>query len=285
MLKDFFINQGIKEAQVDEFIRSEFPLGDYSKTEIQRTPLGIKIIIYTNKPGRIIGKGGKNINDMTEAIKNRFGLDNPQLDVKVIRRPNLDPRIVAKQITSALEKGYNYKKIGNLTMKRIMDSGAIGAQITISGKMGGGKGISAKFQEGYLKHCGEPAKTLVDVGFEEALVKLGKIGVRVKIMKHFQDITGQVRDTVEHRIDIGTKEPEEKAEHSGSHEKKTAEPKSGETAKEPAKPKAPEKAKPSGKSGEKPSGAGDKPKPGKEKPSTDAAEKGKPGHEPTAAGK
>jgi small subunit ribosomal protein S3 len=213
MLKDFFIKQGIKEAEIDEFIRTKFPLGDYSKTEIQRTPLGIKIIIYTNKPGRIIGKGGKNINDMTDAIKERFGLDNPQLDVKMIRKPNLDPRIVAKQIASALEKGYNYKKIGNLTMKRIMDSGAIGTQIIISGKLGGGKGVSGKFQEGYLKHCGEPSKTLVDTGFEEALVRLGKIGVKVKIMRQFQDITGQIRDTVEHKIDVSDEpEKEEKEE-------------------------------------------------------------------------
>jgi small subunit ribosomal protein S3 len=210
MLKEYFIKQGIKEAQIEEFIRKEFPLGDYSRTELQRTPLGIKIIIYTNKPGRIIGKSGKNINEMTEAVKQRFGLDNPQLDVKLIRNPNLDPRIVAKQIASALEKGYNYKKIGNLTMKRVMDSGAIGAQIIISGKLGGGKGITGKFQEGYLKHCGEPARTLVDYGFEEAQTRPGKIGIKVKIMREFQDITGHIRKEVEHRVDI-SEAPEEEA--------------------------------------------------------------------------
>ncbi|MCK4715116.1 MAG: 30S ribosomal protein S3, partial [Candidatus Aenigmarchaeota archaeon] len=222
MIKDFFIKQGIKEAQIDEFIRKKFPLGDYSKTELQRTPLGIKILIYTNKPGRIIGKGGKNINDMTEAIKERFGLDNPQLDVKLIKNPNLDPRIVAKQISSALEKGYNYKKIGNLTMKRIMDSGALGAQIIISGKLGGGKGVTGKFQEGYLKHCGEPARVLVDYGFEEAQTRPGKIGIKVKIMKQFQDITGHIRDSVEHKIDISAAEKDDKESKEGKAEKKPA---------------------------------------------------------------
>lgn len=194
MMKDYFVKQGIKEAEIEDFIKKMFPMGDYSKTEIHRTPLGIKIIIHTNKPGRIIGKGGKNINEMTEAMKKEFKLENPQLDVKGIRSPNLDPRIVAKQIASAIEKGYNYKKIGNLTIKRIMDAGAIGAQIVISGKLGGGKSMTGKFQEGYLKHCGEPAKVLVDYAFEEALVKLGKIGIKVKIMRHFQDITGEIMD-------------------------------------------------------------------------------------------
>lgn len=278
MIKDFFINQGIKEAQIEEFIRKKFPLGDYSKTELQRTPLGIKILIYTNKPGRIIGKGGKNINDMTEAIKERFKLDNPQLDVKVIRNPNLDPRIVAKQIASALEKGYNYKKIGNLTMKRIMDSGAIGAQIIISGKLGGGKGVTGKFQEGYLKHCGEPARTLVDYGFEEAQTRPGKIGIKVKIMKEFQDITGQVRDTVEHKIDIGaekkedtlkgTEKPSEKdkeAPKEGKKEEKKPSDKGEKKETKPPKEKKPEPKKEAVKS--EPKKAHPKKKPEKAAPS------------------
>jgi small subunit ribosomal protein S3 len=243
MLKDYFVKQGIKEVEIEQFIRTNFPMGDYSKTELQRTPLGIKIILYTNKPGRIIGRGGKNINDMTEAIRQRFGLENPQLDVKTIRNPNLDAKIVAKQIASALERGYNHRKIGNLTLRRIMDSGAIGAQIVISGKLGGGKAMTTKFTEGYLKHCGQTAKTLVDYGYEESLVKLGKIGVKVKIMKRFMDITGEIKDKAPKEEgeaksileELETKEraaAEEEAEE-GAGEEAGAEPSA--VAKKPAK--------------------------------------------------
>ena len=193
MMKGYFVKQAIKEVEIENFIKENFPMGDYSRTELQRTPLGIKIVIYTNKPGRIIGKGGKNINDMTEAIKHRFGLENPQLDVKIIRNPNLDPQIVAKQIASALERGYNHKKIGNLTLKRIMESGALGAQITISGIFGSGKGMKSKFMEGYLKHCGQPAKELVLYGFEEARTKRCKIGIKVKIMTHYMGPDGIIK--------------------------------------------------------------------------------------------
>jgi len=192
MLKDFFVKQGIKEAQIDEFIRTEFPQGDYSRTELQRTPLGIKIIIYTNKPGRIIGRGGKNINQITEAIKRRFELENPQLDVRTIRNPNLDSAIVSKQIAEAIERGYNYKKIGNLTLKRILGAGAVGAEIVISGKLTGGKGMTSKFIDGYLKHSGHTGKVNVDTAFFEAKTKPGIIGVRVKIMKDFVDISGEL---------------------------------------------------------------------------------------------
>src|SRR4030043_47169 len=129
MLKQYFIKHAIKEMEIERFIKDNFPMGDYSKIEIQRTPLGMKILIHTNKPGRIIGRSGRNINEMTDAIKQRFGLENPQLDVKTIRNPDFDAKIVAKQIASSLERGFNHKKIGNLSIKRIMDAGAVGAEI------------------------------------------------------------------------------------------------------------------------------------------------------------
>jgi len=205
MLKQYFIRQAIKELEIDKFIRENFPMGDYSKIEMQRTPLGIKILIHTNKPGRIIGRSGRNINEMTDAIRQKFGLENPQLDVKIIRNPDLDAKIVAKQIASSIERGFNYKKIGNLTIKRIMDAGAVGAEIVISGKFGTGKGMTSKFIEGYLKHCGQPAKDLVDYGFEEANTRPGKIGIRVKIMRYFMGIDGELR----------TKRPEKETEQKG----------------------------------------------------------------------
>jgi len=191
MLKRYFIRQGIKEVQIQRFIKGNFPNGDYSDIVLQRTPLGLKIVIHTNKPGKIIGRGGSNINMITDALKERFKLENPQIDIKSIENPDLDAKIVAKQIASALEKGYNYKKIGNLTLRRIMNAGALGTQIIIAGKLGGSKGRTAKFTEGYLKHCGDPVKQVMDFGYEEANTRPGKIGIKVKIMREFIDITGQ----------------------------------------------------------------------------------------------
>ena len=188
----YFIDQGIREISIDRFIRKNFPSIDYSDIELQRTPLGIKVVIHTHKPGRVIGRSGSKINKMSEALKAEFELDNPQLDVKSIPNPNLDAKIVAKQITSSLERGYNYKKIGNLSLKRVMEAGAIGVEIVISGKLGGSKGRIGKFTGGYLKHCGHSAEELVDYGFEEAITKPGKIGIKVRIMKEFRDITGEL---------------------------------------------------------------------------------------------
>lgn len=183
LMKNFFVNYAMRKIQIERFIRKYFPNESYSKIELERTPLGVKIVIHTDRPGRIIGAGGGKINEMTDMLKTRFKLDNPQVDVKSIEKPDLDSSIIAKRITSALERGFKYKKIGNVMLKRIMDAGAVGAEIIIAGKLGGSKGRVGKFTDGYLKHCGQPAKELVDYGFEEANTRPGKIGVKVKIMK------------------------------------------------------------------------------------------------------
>jgi len=183
LMKKFFIDYAMRKIHIERFIRQYFPAESYSKIELERTPLGVKILIYTDRPGRVIGAGGRKINEMTDMLKARFKLDNPQVDVKSIEKPDLDAKIIAKRITSALERGFNYKKIGNIMLKRIMSAGAVGAEIIISGKLGGSKGRTGKFTDGYLKHCGQPAKELVDYGFEEAETRPGKIGVKVKIMK------------------------------------------------------------------------------------------------------
>lgn len=208
MIKQYFIKQGLKESQIEEFIRKRFPEGNYSHMDLQRTPLGIKIIIYSSSPGRIIGRGGAVINELTDALKAKFDLENPQVDVKSVPHPYLDAKIVAQQIVLALQRGFNFKRIGNIMIKKVMGAGAIGVEIVISGKITGGKGITTKFLEGYLKHSGSLATELVDHGFAELYEvgrsKPGKIGVKVKIMKEFQSISGERRTTL--------KEPEKPKE-------------------------------------------------------------------------
>ncbi len=243
MLKTFFISQSIKSLEIDRFIRQQFPAGDYSEIEIQNTPLGTKIVIYTNKPGKIIGKGGFNIDRITETSRVKFSLENPQIDVKEVKNPNLDAKIVAKQIKSAIEKGYNYKKIGNLTLRRVMDSGAMGAEIVISGKIGGSKANTGKFIEGHIIHSGDMLNYLDDEAFEAAYTRPGVVGIRVRIMETAKDITGRIMrkgyqtaaPPVEEIIEKDIKpETEEIAEPKAAEEKaKKEEPKAAE-----GKPKA-----------------------------------------------
>ncbi len=177
-----FIKEGIRSVFIEEYLKSQFQRADYSHIEVSKTPLGTRIIIYANRPGIVIGRGGEKIKAITEYLREHFKLDNPQLDVKEVRDPDLDAQIIARQIASSLERGLNHKRVANMTIKRVMDSGAVGIQIRIAGKLGGDKSRIDKFMQGYLQHSGETADRLVSKGKAEALMKPGKVGIQVKIM-------------------------------------------------------------------------------------------------------
>jgi len=177
-----FIKEGIRNKYVEEFLASEFSRAGYSHCEIQRTPLSIRITVFAHKPGLIIGKGGKNIENMTQTLKEKFGFENPQLDVQEVANPDLDPNIVSKWIASAIERGVHYKRVANLAIEKIMAAGAAGVAIRIGGKLGSDISRVEKFSSGYLKYSGDDAETLVKKAYAQAIVKLGTIGIQVRIL-------------------------------------------------------------------------------------------------------
>jgi small subunit ribosomal protein S3 len=182
-LEKRFVKEGIRNSDVEEFLANEFARAGYSHCEIHRTPLSIRITVYANRPGLIIGRGGKNIEMMTKTLKERFGFENPQLDVQEVKNSDLDSHIIAKWIASAIERGLNYKRVANIALERVMNTGAAGVAIRISGKIGGDMGRTEKFSAGYLKYSGEPSESMVDTAYAQANVKIGMIGIQVRIMK------------------------------------------------------------------------------------------------------
>jgi small subunit ribosomal protein S3 len=130
----------------------------------------------------VIGKKGSTIINLTEILKEDYGLDNPQIEVNDLGVPALSAPVMAKSIASSLERGYHFRRAAYSALREIMDAGAIGVQITVSGKLTGERSRMEKFVAGYIKHCGEPADRLVLKGYAEAAPKLGRIGVKVKIL-------------------------------------------------------------------------------------------------------
>lgn len=183
-IEKLFVKEGTKEAQIEEYLRNKFDRAGYSHTEIQRTPLGIRIIVHANKPGLVIGRSGRRVDELTDDIKERFGLENPLVDVKEVENPFLDANIVAHRIAKALERGINFKKVANYYLQEIMNSGAIGVSIRIAGKlMGAERSRFQKFRAGFIAQSGDYAEKLVDKGYAQASMKPGMVGVQVKIMK------------------------------------------------------------------------------------------------------
>lgn len=181
MKERLFIQKAKNHRSLEEFVRKQFAEAKCGSIEIQHTPIVTRIIIYTTTPGLVIGSGGERIKETTETLKKKFSIENPQIDVQKISNPDMDPYIVAQSIAIAIESGVNYKKLGNYYVSRIMDAGAIGCEIVLSGKLAGERSRKERFTAGYLKKCGDTALRDVARGFAVATPRLGSIGITVMI--------------------------------------------------------------------------------------------------------
>jgi len=177
-----FIEDGLRRSQINEFFADELGRAGYGGMDVAKTPIGTQIVLKAEKPGMVIGKGGKNIRKITTELEDRFDMDDPQIDVQEVDEPDLNAQIVADRLANALERGWYFRKAGHTTIDRIMDAGALGAEIVLSGKVTGARSRVEKFNRGYIKHNGEPAQEVVDHGQGVAVMKLGTIGVNVKII-------------------------------------------------------------------------------------------------------
>jgi small subunit ribosomal protein S3 len=209
-----FIEDGLQRSQIDEFFAEELGRAGYGGMDVAKTPMGTQIVLKAEKPGMVIGKGGKNIRKVTRELEERFDLDDPQIDVQEVDEPDLNARIVADRLANALERGWYFRKAGHTTIDRIMDAGALGAEIVLSGKVTGARSRVEKFNRGYIKHNGEPAQSLVDEGQGVAVMKLGTIGVTVKIIPP----NAELPDDFEVAEDVEVEAVEQTAETEGVEE-------------------------------------------------------------------
>ena len=182
MIEKDFVTEGLRRTKIDEYLEKELERAGYGGMEIQVTPLGTMVIVYAERPGMVIGRGGKTVRAITQSLKTKFDLDNPQVEVKEVDVPELNARIMASKIANMLQRGMHFRRVAYSTIRRIMGAGAQGVEVTISGKIRGSRSAVAKFTEGYIKKCGEPATKFVEEGFATAPLKPGVLGIVVRIM-------------------------------------------------------------------------------------------------------
>lgn len=184
MIERKFVAQKIKEYQIQEYIGANLKNVGHSHTKMVKTPLGEKIVIYASRPGLIVGRKGQNIKELTKTLKKRFGLENPQIEISEVGDINLDANIVAERITDSLERfgSQKFKAIGHKVMGDVMNAGAMGIEIIVSGKIPSSRAKCWRFYSGYLKKCGDISVTDVDRAHAQAKLKTGVVGVKVSIM-------------------------------------------------------------------------------------------------------
>jgi small subunit ribosomal protein S3 len=179
-----FIRESTNRILIKEFLIKKIEGAGFGGMTIQRTPMGTRINIIVERPGMVIGKGGSKIKEITTEIRDRFHVDNPQIEIQEAgSSAALNAQIMAEKLAEALERGWHFRRAGHSTVRRIMTAGARGCQIVISGKLTGARHRVEKFTEGHIKFCGETAKLLMDRGFAVAKLKAGVLGVKVGIMR------------------------------------------------------------------------------------------------------
>ena len=177
------IRRNVDRQLVREFLLKETERAGFGGLTFNRTPEGTKVTLRAEQVGRVIGRRGKVIHDLQRRLQEDFDLDNPQLEVEEIEESRTNAQVMASRLASSLERGWFFRRAGHSTVQNIMDAGARGCIVILSGKITGARHRVEKFQKGHIKYCGETALQFMDVGFSTAVKKLGTIGCTVRIMR------------------------------------------------------------------------------------------------------
>lgn len=179
-----FIRENTNRILIKEFLIKKVEGAGFGGMTIQRTPMGTRINILVERPGMVIGKSGSKIKEITNEIREKFNVENPQIEIQEAgSSASLNAQIMAEKLGEALERGWHFRRAGHSTVRRIMNSGAKGCQVVIAGKLTGARHRTEKFMEGHIKYCGETANEVMDRGFAVAKLKAGVLGVKVGIMR------------------------------------------------------------------------------------------------------
>jgi len=166
---------------LNDFLREEIKESGFHKVEISKTPTGTKIALYVTRPGIVIGRKGSGIKALTEKIESDFGFKNPQISVEEIQKAELSPSVMCNRMAAHIERGTAFRRATMWTLNQIMEGGAMGVQITVSGKLRGDRSAFEKHTQGILPRAGNYAKNLVSEDITHTKTPMGLIGIKIRI--------------------------------------------------------------------------------------------------------
>jgi small subunit ribosomal protein S3 len=166
-----------------DYLREAIKDAGFSHAEISKTPTGTRVALHVTRPGIVIGRKGSGIRELTEKLATNFGLKNPQISVNEIEKPELSPSVMCNRMAAHLERGTAFRRATMWTLKQIMEGGAMGVQITISGKLRGDRSAFEKHTAGVLPRAGHHAEVIVAEDIAHVNTAMGLIGIRIRIAR------------------------------------------------------------------------------------------------------
>jgi small subunit ribosomal protein S3 len=175
------VNNNYRNMELDEFLKEELKDAGYGGVDIQKSPLGTKLTLYVTRPGLVIGRKGSGIKDLTSKLEIKYGLVNPQISVVELEIPELNPKIMCNRIAQLIERGTAFRRAALWTVNTIRNAGALGVEVTISGKLRSERAHFEKHSAGVIPKSGNIADRVVKEGITHVLTKMGIMGIRLKI--------------------------------------------------------------------------------------------------------
>jgi small subunit ribosomal protein S3 len=207
-----FITESIKKTEIDEFLQKKLERAGYGGVDLSKTPLGTHVVIYAMRPGIVIGRGGETIKELATTLEENFNISNPQISVSEIEVPEFNAFVVASRVASALQRGVHFRRAGFWALNQVMDAGALGVEIVISGKLRTERARFEKFRAGYFPRCGDAALKYMKKAEAHVQLKPGIIGVKVKIMPPDAQFPDKIQIVEELPPEEKAEEKEEKIE-------------------------------------------------------------------------
>ncbi|KAI1903190.1 hypothetical protein AGOR_G00024660 [Albula goreensis] len=179
-----FVSDGIFKAELNEFLTRELAEDGYSGVEVRVTPTRTEIIILATRTQNVLGEKGRRIRELTAVVQKRFGFLEGSVELYA-------EKVATRGLCAiAQAESLRYKLLGGLAVRRacygvlrfIMESGAKGCEVVVSGKLRGQRAKSMKFVDGLMIHSGDPVNYYVDTAVRHVLLRQGVLGIKVKIM-------------------------------------------------------------------------------------------------------
>ncbi|NOJ29205.1 MAG: 30S ribosomal protein S3 [Nitrososphaeraceae archaeon] len=167
--------------ELNEFLIDFLKDAGFGGVDVQKTPIGTRITLYVTRPGLVIGRKGSGIKDLTSRMEEKFGLSNPQISVMEVETPELNPKIMANRICQLIERGTAFRRAAMWSMNTIMNTGALGVEVTVAGKLRSERSHFEKHSMGIVPKSGNVADQIVKIGITHVLTKMGLLGIQVRI--------------------------------------------------------------------------------------------------------
>jgi len=168
----------LEDLQIRDLIETHLKHAEIAKIEIEKAGDNVKIILHSGRPGVVIGKGGKEIDELRAMFAKKLHKNNIEVSVQEVKKPELDAVLIAKNIADQLERRVSYKRAMKRSLAATMRSGAIGVKIMISGRLNGAEIARSE----WLRLGSIPLHTLrsnIDYGEARAKTTYGIIGIKV----------------------------------------------------------------------------------------------------------